>query len=228
MSSPDLAPPLGRRDRNMQDKRRRIVQAATRLFEDRGYDGVTTHEVSEKADIAVGTLFRYAASKSELLLLVYNDKLREALAQGTTRAVGADDPVEAIMEMVSPLLELGRISSDNGAAYQRELLFGAPTTPNRQEGLGVIADLEAAIASRLAGAARAHGLAEHAEAGRLAASTIFAATHLMIAMQYTGAHRGHAPETDLRGQITQVVRGYLATLRLEPAGPTSKALLEQA
>ncbi len=85
------SPPAGRRDRNMREKRRRIFDAATALFDERGYHAVTTQEVSERADIAVGTLFRYAATKNELLLLIYNEKLRHALERGAERARHSDD-----------------------------------------------------------------------------------------------------------------------------------------
>ena len=59
-----------RRDRNMRDKRDRIFRAAAELFAERGFAAVTTQEVSDRADVAAGTLFRYAATKSELLLMI--------------------------------------------------------------------------------------------------------------------------------------------------------------
>ncbi|MGP3708967.1 helix-turn-helix domain-containing protein [Gordonia paraffinivorans] len=42
---------------------------------ERGFSAVTTQEVSARAGVAAGTLFRYAATKSELLLMVYNEVL---------------------------------------------------------------------------------------------------------------------------------------------------------
>jgi len=204
--------PTSRRDRNMQEKRRRILHAATMLFEEHGFDAVSTQEISELADIGVGTLFRYAASKNELLLLVYNEKLREALKRGADLARGATDPVEAILAMMSPLLELGRTSAENGTAYQRELLFGGPTEPHRLEGLALIADLEAAIASRLSEKAEQDRLPVRPDAARLASCSIFAVTHLAVSRKSTGAHRGYDPLDDLRGQITQIITGYLAAL----------------
>lgn len=47
-----------RRDRNMRDKRDRIFRAAAELFAERGFAAVTTQEVSDRADVAAGTLFR--------------------------------------------------------------------------------------------------------------------------------------------------------------------------
>ena len=73
----------GRRDRNMQDKHGRIFQAAAALFEAHGYAGVTTQAISERADVGAGTLFRYASSKDELLLMVLNQALRAAPASSS-------------------------------------------------------------------------------------------------------------------------------------------------
>ena len=215
--------PHGRRDRNMHEKLRRIFDAAETLFEERGFEAVTTSQVSERADIGTGTLFRYATSKTELLLLVYNEKLRIALQQSTALSVQADNLIGAIIAMLSPLVELGRTSGENGTVYQRELLFGTSAQTYRQEGLALIADLEAAIARRLKEQAALDGLPEHLDAARLASSSIFAATHLAITRKSTGAHLGREPQEDLRGQIQQIVTGYFALLeQAETAPKTTK------
>lgn len=207
------SPPAGRRDRNMREKRRRIFDAATALFDERGYHAVTTQEVSERADIAVGTLFRYAATKNELLLLIYNEKLRHALERGAERARHSDDLVDAIMKLILPMVELASDTSrENGRAYQRELLFGAPGEPHRQEGLALIAGLQESICARLTGQAIREGLPADADAARLAGSSIFAVTHLVISRASTGAHPEHDPMEDLRAQVRQIVHGYFAAL----------------
>ena len=75
----------GRRARNMRDKQDRIFRAAAELFAERGFEDVSTGQVSERADVAIGTVFRYASSKGELLLMVLNDMLRTALEAGAER-----------------------------------------------------------------------------------------------------------------------------------------------
>ncbi len=83
--------PVGRRERNKAEKQDRIFAAAANLFEERGFDAVTTAEIAEAADVGAGTLFRYAATKGELLLMVLNERLREQRplppgTQSTTRS----------------------------------------------------------------------------------------------------------------------------------------------
>jgi AcrR family transcriptional regulator len=58
------------------DKHKRIFAAATVLFDEHGFEAVTTQQISDRADVAAGTLFRYASTRGELLLMVYNAQFR--------------------------------------------------------------------------------------------------------------------------------------------------------
>ena len=68
------APGTSLRERKKTAKQERILQAATRLFAEKGYEAATTAEIAEAADVGVGTLFRYAGSKAELLVAVMNNR----------------------------------------------------------------------------------------------------------------------------------------------------------
>src|SRR5688572_15883631 len=82
----------GRRERNKQEKLDRITAAARELFAERGVDEVTTQEIADKADIGAGTLFLYAKTKGELLLLVQNSSYADALDEGKAAAESITDP----------------------------------------------------------------------------------------------------------------------------------------
>lgn len=71
----------GRRARQKADKLARIRDAAAALFDERGYEATTTKAVAERADVATGTLFLYAADKRELLFLVVHDRIADTLAR---------------------------------------------------------------------------------------------------------------------------------------------------
>ena len=196
----------------MQDKHSRIFRAAAELFEKSGFASVTTQAISERADVAAGTLFRYAASKEELLLVVLNQALCAALAEGAAQAHALSDPVDAVVAMVAPILQLGGRHAENLAVYQRQLMFGAPGEKYRNEGLALLAGLEAAVAAGLLEQAGARGLPARPELARVASISIFGAAHLAVSRAYTGAHPGHVPMDDLRAQVRQVVDGYFAGL----------------
>ena len=90
---PNGPQPVGRRERNKRDKLERIIAAARELFDTYGVDAVTTQQIADKADIGTGTLFLYAKSKSELLLLVQNSSYVAALEEGRTAAENTPDAV---------------------------------------------------------------------------------------------------------------------------------------
>ena len=78
-----------------EDTRQRILNAALRLFADRGYDGTTTKDLATAANVAEGTLFRHFASKKTILIEVatlgwveiLTDLLTELSEMGSYKAV---------------------------------------------------------------------------------------------------------------------------------------------
>jgi AcrR family transcriptional regulator len=69
----------------VDDKHRRILDAALRVFAERGYHGTSVPEVAEAAGIGVGTLYRYFETKDDLVNEVFRDakiRLRRYLLDG--------------------------------------------------------------------------------------------------------------------------------------------------
>ena len=210
-----VSDPVTRRLRNMQDKRRRIFTAAASLFAERGFANVTTQAISDRADVATGTLFRYAANKGELLLMVYNEEFGRAINDGRELAARAADPAAAVRAAVEPVLVVGRLDPHNTVAYQRELLFGPPDAPYRAVGLALVRDLESSVAALLSAG---QPVTEHrAVAARRAARSIFAVLHHTLVQPSAGILPEHDPDADARGQVAQIVLGFLATVRTAPS-----------
>jgi AcrR family transcriptional regulator len=141
--------PVGRRERNKQQKLDRITAAASELFAVHGVEEVTTQQIADKADIGAGTLFLYAKTKGELLLLVQNAKYAQALEQGRADAETVPDLLDAVMAIVRPIVECNRTQIDNGRTYLREMVFGDPQEPRHGEALAIVAQAEQAIAAVL-------------------------------------------------------------------------------
>ena len=114
---------LGRRERNKADKQRRIVEAATRLFEERGFEATTTAAIADEAGIGAGTLYLYVDSKEDLLVAVF----REEAGRAWEAAFGQVDPTQPVVEQV--LSAFGHVTDyhehDPGLAraFFKELLF---------------------------------------------------------------------------------------------------------
>lgn len=137
---------LGRRERNKQEKLDRITAAARELFTQYGVDEVTTQQVAEKADVGSGTLFLYAKTKAELLLLVHNVKYAQALDAGIDAASTEKSVLDAVMAIIRPIIECNRVQIENGRTYLREIVFGDPSEPHHAEALSLTIRTEAAIA----------------------------------------------------------------------------------
>lgn len=141
--------PVGRRERNKRDKLERIIAAARELFDTYGVDAVTTQQIADKADIGTGTLFLYAKSKSELLLLVQNSSYVVALQEGRTAAANKPQMLDAVLAIIRPIVECNRVHVDNGRSYLRELVFGDPEEPHHRDALALTLQTEQEVAAVL-------------------------------------------------------------------------------
>lgn len=188
----------GRRERNRQDKLDRITAAASELFAEHGVDDVTTQQIAERADIGAGTLFLYAKTKGELLLLVQNAKYDEALEQGRRAAAATADVVDAVTALVTPIVACNRVQVSNGRTYLREMAFGDPSEPHHARALAISGQTEQSVADILVG----RGGLDDGRAATLA--------HVVSALVFVSMVSAVDPETT----VTTVVESIRAQLEV--------------
>jgi AcrR family transcriptional regulator len=198
---------VGRRERAKQDKRARIFAAAAALFAEHGFERVTTQQIADRADVGAGTLFRYASTKGELFLMVYNERFAAAVESGVVAAEQHPDRASAVHALVEPVLRWAGSLGDS-ADYQRELLFGPTGERYRDEGLAIVADLQSRIKQVLLAGHLDPSPETVREAAR-AARSVFAVLNLLLVQPMNGLHPGSDPSTELGAQITQIVRGFV-------------------
>lgn len=63
-STPRKSPSQERSRRTVE----RILDAATRVFDERGYAGATTNDIADEADVSIGSLYQYFPNKDALLV----------------------------------------------------------------------------------------------------------------------------------------------------------------
>ena len=76
-----MPPTSGLRERKKRDRRRRIEDVAIDLFVRQGFDATTIEQIAAAADIAPRTFFSYFATKDDLVLADYTDRLDRILAE---------------------------------------------------------------------------------------------------------------------------------------------------
>ena len=143
MQQPIPAPGTSLRERKKTAKQERILEAATRLFAEKGYEAVTTAEIAEAAEVGVGTLFRYAGSKAELLVAVMNSRFAEGIEAGLSEAAEGRAMAESIIAILRPFVEESMAHPENMLAYEREALFGS--VEHREEATSSVSRVEQAI-----------------------------------------------------------------------------------
>jgi AcrR family transcriptional regulator len=101
--------------------RRRVLEAATRLFAERGVSAVTTDEVAQAAGVGKGTLFRRFPTRADLCLAVAGARL-DALEADVHRRLTAmqSEGSSALNQLIWLLGELLRFNDAH-----LELLFEA-------------------------------------------------------------------------------------------------------
>jgi AcrR family transcriptional regulator len=81
-------------------RRERMLAVALELATAGGWDGVQMREVASRADVALGTLYRYFPSKEHLLVSLMLDQVR-GLADGlAVRPPKGDDSVERVIDVL--------------------------------------------------------------------------------------------------------------------------------
>lgn len=132
-----VKPTTGRREQNKQEKRTRIVAAARALFRHKGFDATTTQEIADAADIASGTLFTYAPTKDDLLILVFHSEMMNIVDDSYAKAqeqVGLLDQCIAFFDVMvvyherdirlarALMRQLGHVRSADQRALVSELM----------------------------------------------------------------------------------------------------------
>ncbi|WP_043624569.1 TetR/AcrR family transcriptional regulator [Nonomuraea candida] len=102
------APPL--RERKKQRTRQALIDAALRLFGDRGFGGVTLDELCEEVEVSKRTFFRYFEGKEDVAMAPLHDMWRAFLVELET--IPADGrPLLELME-TALLTALDRVADD--------------------------------------------------------------------------------------------------------------------
>jgi AcrR family transcriptional regulator len=63
----------GRRERKKEETKRRIFEAATKLFAHKGFEATTIDEIASEADVSKGTFFNYFPKKEAIIRYLFDE-----------------------------------------------------------------------------------------------------------------------------------------------------------
>lgn len=121
---------------SQRERRRRILDATLALAAKGGYEAVQMRAVAEKAEVAVGTLYRYFPSKVHLLVSALAREFRR-LDQRTERSAPPGDTAQERMKVVVEMITKAMQSQPNlTEAMTRAFMFADASVANEVEEVG--------------------------------------------------------------------------------------------
>ncbi|MGZ5933375.1 MAG: TetR/AcrR family transcriptional regulator [Rhizomicrobium sp.] len=201
------APRVGRRERNKQEKRARIVSAARKLFRERGFAETTTQQIAEKADIGTGTLFLYAKSKEDILVMVFKDEMIETARLAFASMPAKGSLVDRLMHVFGLMIRYHERDIDLSRILLKEIMF--QTAPERREDISELMEvIYAGIADLLKDVPKA-GRARTETDALLAAEVLFAVYYMGL-LVWLGQETSKKQFTDkLRLKLEVAINGFV-------------------
>ncbi|MCC7365936.1 MAG: TetR/AcrR family transcriptional regulator [Dehalococcoidia bacterium] len=189
----------GRLERRKARTRAAILDAAARLFQERGYDGTSIQHIAEAADTGVGTVYGYFASKDEMLREVLRTHSEQAVQRYRAAITGGTPAIDRVL-----------MAFDVTAQFIREhravlLALVQTESRGRPEGEHPMSWLNQQFTVLIA---------QGIERGELRPVPVDATARLLVstcsmAMLGIGAWAGREDDPDLPGELCQVIRAML-------------------
>jgi len=92
---------LSRKEREHLRHRQEILQVALKLFSEKGFHNVSMHEIAEKSEFAVGTLYKFFSNKEDLykaLILEKSEEFHSSLTAALTTSGNELEKIRACVE----------------------------------------------------------------------------------------------------------------------------------
>ena len=112
---------------SQRERRKRILDATLALASKGGYDAVQMREVAERADVALGTLYRYFPSKIHLLVSALTEEFERMQDKLDRKPVPGDTPTERMMYVLSGVTRTMQRDPMLTEAMTRAFMFADPS-----------------------------------------------------------------------------------------------------
>jgi TetR/AcrR family transcriptional regulator, cholesterol catabolism regulator len=110
-----------------RDRRNRILDATLALASKGGYDAVQMRTVADRADVALGTLYRYFPSKIHLLVSALTAELERTQDKLDRKPIPGDTPHERVLYMLGRMTKSLQREPMLTEAMTRAFMFADPS-----------------------------------------------------------------------------------------------------
>jgi AcrR family transcriptional regulator len=122
---------LGRRQRKRQAVHRNVLDAAQRLFAERGVSRTTVDEIAEAADVARQTVFNHFPYKEALALELGADNIQNVAERANALLEAGTPALEVLQRSARAFLDSSIEQGECAAIVARELLHPDPERATR-------------------------------------------------------------------------------------------------
>jgi len=103
------------------DKRRKILQAAVKVFAKKGYFGAKVSEIARKAGVADGTIYLYFRNKEDILVSLFDEVMVEHLDKARAELASVEGAPARLEAIALHHLRLLGANRDLAIVFQVEL-----------------------------------------------------------------------------------------------------------
>jgi AcrR family transcriptional regulator len=120
-----------------RERRTRILDAAVALASRGGFEQVQMRVVAERADVALGTLYRYFPSKIHLLVSALADQFEQAREAYERKPIPGDTPADRVMQVLGRTTRTLQREPNLTEALTRAFVFADASVATEIEVVGL-------------------------------------------------------------------------------------------
>jgi len=121
-----------------RDRRKRILDATYELAKEGGFDAVQMRAVADKADVALGTLYRYFPSKIHLLVSALGREFEVAESVLREKPIPGDSPTERVIYVLKKTTRGLQGDPHLTEALTRAFMFADASVANEIHAVGML------------------------------------------------------------------------------------------
>lgn len=121
-----------------RERRTRILDATIALASQGGFEAVQMRAVAERADVALGTLYRYFPSKIHLLVTALAREFERADADMASNPVPGDTPADRVIHVLRTMTRGLQDDQHLTEALTRAFMFADRSARHELNGVGLL------------------------------------------------------------------------------------------